>query len=249
MSEQELLELVPLAALGALDGAERAAFEAELAKSPRLQAELRAFEQVAALLPLALPQARPARRALQRRQPWLPWLAAAAAVAFAATALVARSQRELARLDAREARERVAALTEINSRLERDLAGARMALAESRSVRQLVSNPALRLVALRGQQPAPMARARVLYDDAWRECVLLVSQLARAPEGRAYQVWVISGAKPTPAGTFQVDEEGTALVWLPAFEGGAQAFAVSLEPAAGVPAPTGPIVLAGDVGR
>jgi anti-sigma-K factor RskA len=248
MSEQELLELVPLAALGALDGAEREAFLAALPTSPRLQAELEAFEQVAAQLPLALPEARPARRALERRLPWLPWLAAAAAVVFALGALVARNQRDLARRDAREARERVASLAEVNARLERDLAGARMALAEARSVRQLVANPELRWVALKGQQPAPAARACVLYDAAAREAMLVVSQLSRAPEGRAYQVWLISGPRPTPAGMFQVDEEGTALVWLPPLES-AQAFAVSLEPAAGVPAPTGPIVLAGDVGR
>jgi anti-sigma-K factor RskA len=91
----------------------------------------------------------------------------------------------------------------------------------------------------------------VFYDAARREAALLVSQLARAPEGRAYQVWVIAGERPTPAGLFQVDDEGGALVWLPPLEetGRARAFAVSLEPAAGVPAPTGPIVLVGDVGR
>ena len=46
MNEERLLELVPLAALGALDGEDRAAFEAELAASPALQRELAAYQEL-----------------------------------------------------------------------------------------------------------------------------------------------------------------------------------------------------------
>jgi anti-sigma-K factor RskA len=108
----------------------------------------------------------------------------------------------------------------------------------------------MRLVNLTGQQPAPLARARALYDPATRECFLLVADLPRAPQGKAYEVWVIAGAAgaaPMPAGTFQTDDEGAALVRLPMLDATARVktFAVSLEPEWGVPAPTGPIVLAG----
>lgn len=261
IGEQELLELAPIAALGALDGEDRAAFDAALPQSARLQAELRAFERVASLLPLALlpvrpkPAARervlsagPAAASAARRAPALTWLAVAAAVVFAASTLLLRGRLEQARDEARIEREQALALAEVNERLERDLEGARIELAEARNVRQLIGTPGLRLVSLTGQQTAPNARARALYDPATREAFLLVAGLPRAPAGKAYEVWVIAGAAPTPAGTFQVDEQGAALVRLPPLEETARVktFAVSLEPEWGVPAPTGPIVLAGN---
>jgi anti-sigma-K factor RskA len=59
---------------------------------------------------------------------------------------------------------------------------------------------------------------------------------------------VIAGQAPVPAGTFQVDPWGAALVRLPALPETARAktFAVSLEPEWGSAAPTGPIVLLGN---
>src|SRR5262245_15350145 len=262
MNEQELLELAPLAALGALEGAERAAFEARLPRSPRLQAELVAFERIVGMLPLALDPTAPAPRSrlrilespagpsLSRPKPRrsLPgWLAAAAAVALALGMLLLRGQRDEARLAAAALSERSASLIERSARLERELERARLDAAEGRSVRKLIGTPALRLVNLAGQKPAPGARARALYDPATREAVLMVAGLARAPEGSVYEVWVIAAGAPAPAGTFQVDAEGTALLRLAPLEETARAktFAVSLEPAPGGAAPTGPIVLAG----
>lgn len=263
MNERELLELCPIAALGALDGDERSAFLALLPRSERLQAELRAFERVASLIPLALasvepkpgsrldvldmpvPALAPARAA--RRARVLTWLAAAAALGFASSALLMRGQRDDAREETRAAREQAASLGEVNARLGRDLESARIALAEGRSVRDLVGRPGLRLVSMAGQKPALNARARALYDPATSDALLLVTGLERAPEGKAYEVWVIAGPAPTPAGTFQVEVDGSALVRLPWLDetSRVKGFAVSLEPAVGVPAPTGPIVLLG----
>jgi anti-sigma-K factor RskA len=261
MNEQELLELAPLAALDALDGPDRAAFEAMLPSSARLQAELRAFERVVGLLPLALPpvqpkpasrervlNAGPAASAASRPALALTWLAAAAALVFAVGAGVLLNQRNSARDQARTAREQASMLAFANMRLERDLEKARLSLAEGRNVQKLIGNPGLRFVNLTGQQTAPAARGRALYDPMTREAFLLVAGLPRAPQGKAYEVWVIAGPAPTPAGTFQTDDEGTALVKLPVLDQTARVktFAVSLEPEWGVPAPTGPIVLAGN---
>ena len=53
MSDERFLELVPLAALGALDGEERAAFEAAMASSPVLQRELAAYKETAGRIGVA----------------------------------------------------------------------------------------------------------------------------------------------------------------------------------------------------
>lgn len=58
----------------------------------------------------------------------------------------------------------------------------------------------------------------------------------------------ISGAEPIPAGAFRVDQ-GQALVRLPtlAAEKAIDKFAATVEPAGGVPKPTGTLVLLGEV--
>jgi len=60
---------------------------------------------------------------------------------------------------------------------------------------------------------------------------------------------VIAGGAPIPAGVFQVDPNGQAVFRLPdvAEVAKVKTFAVTIEPVAGVPAPTGEMVLAGAV--
>jgi anti-sigma-K factor RskA len=69
------------------------------------------------------------------------------------------------------------------------------------------------------------------------------------PAGKAYELWVLAGQKPVPAGVFKADERGRAVVTLPWAEDTARVhtFAVTLEPESGSPAPTSPIMLAGAV--
>jgi anti-sigma-K factor RskA len=248
-TEKELLELAPLAALGALDGEDQAAFAAALPEQPRLQQELLAFERVVERLPLALPpvQPKPAARervlsgpiprATPRPAPLVTWLAASLAVLSVGAALLLREQRDTALEQARAANEQAAARAGDVKRLEAELE-------QARSIGRLMSQPALRLVSLTGQTGAS---ARAFFDPASREAVLLVAGLPQAPAGKAYEVWVIAGAAPTPAGIFQTDALGQARVRLPALAEPARvkAFAVSLEDEWGVPAPTGPIVLSG----
>jgi anti-sigma-K factor RskA len=89
----------------------------------------------------------------------------------------------------------------------------------------------------------------VVFDPVTREGYLLASGLAPAPEGKAYELWVIAGGPPIPAGVFQANPDGQAVHRLPdvADVAKVKTFAVTVEPAAGVPAPTGEMVLAGAV--
>ena len=92
--------------------------------------------------------------------------------------------------------------------------------------------------------------ARVLVDAASGESVIVVSGLAPAPEGKTYELWALRGDRPPePAGLFAVSREGSLARRAARVErpGEVTAFAVSIEPAAGSQAPTGPIVLVGTV--
>jgi anti-sigma-K factor RskA len=85
----------------------------------------------------------------------------------------------------------------------------------------------------------------------WHETAggLLIAQgLPPAPEGKAYELWAIAGKNaPVPAGVFTVDATGAGSLRVPPIrmEGTVDTFAVTLEPAGGVAAPTGAMCLAG----
>jgi len=75
---------------------------------------------------------------------------------------------------------------------------------------------------------------------------LLVYDLPPPPPGRTYQLWTIEGGKPVSAGTFATSDAGQArhAIATSAQLGDAIFLAVTVEPAGGVPQPTGPIVMA-----
>ena len=62
--------------------------------------------------------------------------------------------------------------------------------------------------------------------------------------GKVYELWTISAGQPRPAGVFTVDASGRATHPVAPTRAPVDVFAVTLEPEGGVPAPTGPIVLA-----
>jgi anti-sigma-K factor RskA len=68
------------------------------------------------------------------------------------------------------------------------------------------------------------------------EGTLVVRDLAAAPAGKTYEIWVIQGGKPLPAGTFAGGNRVAVLLTRPVPEGAV--VAVTLERAGGVAAPT-----------
>jgi len=246
-------------ALDALDGAERATFEAHLAAGcARCEATLRESREALAAVALQAPPAVPppevkaalmqrvgaaASRPRQRRElqrTWLRWTAATAAAMIVGGFLTgmyvaARYERELGRV-ARET-------SRIREDLRHEEAALQARVAAYQTVVELLRDPATRVVAMAGAGPNPQAHGRVVWHQAAGGQVL-VANLPPAPEGKAYEMWTIAGGKPTPAGMFQADPSGQALHRMPGGTGPVEVFAVTLEPAAGVPAPTGPIVLA-----
>jgi hypothetical protein len=261
MTPEEIRERAALAGLGVLDGEERELFEAILRENPDARREMESFAKAAERLGLAaLPVAPPPRardRLLAATRPHvlakssrsMTALAAAAAVLFALGFFVMRAERDEARRAAEAAREQAARAVEQARQVQGELQAARESLAREGGLRTLVSYPEARLVDLGPLPAAPRARARVVFNSKTRDAILIASGLEPAPEGKGYEVWVIGKAAPVPAGVFQVDAKGNAVHRLPkvAEVEGVKTFAVTLEPAGGVPAPTGPMVLAGTV--
>lgn len=260
MNHDEIVELAAGYALGALDTEDRARFEALLdAGDAEAHAALGGFEatvrDVAAETAEAPPPAVKAalmaridaehrsrgavtqllstpRAAAPRRSPWTIVLVGAMAAGIAALAVgLAVSTVYDRRID----------------QLGRQQAQLQQELGRQQELITILKDPATRVVALAGLAAAPDARGRMLWHS--KAGGLLVTQgLPAAPEGKAYELWAISGKDaPVPAGVFTVDARGVGSIQVAPLEGGAgpDTFAVTLEPAGGVPAPTGSMYLAG----
>jgi anti-sigma-K factor RskA len=256
-------ELAPLAALDALDGEDVLDFREHLPGCAECQAELAAYEEVAgrigssagtlppppAVRDRVLASAGAARGRPRTARPvprwWPAALATAAVLAVGLTFSLLSARRQLEQM-----RDRNQALEQEAEQARREVSLLREALVEARAVRDLVASPEARLTSLAGLKPAPHARGRVIWNAATREAILVAFGLDSPPAGKAYEIWVIGpSSRPVPAGLFQPRPDGSALVSLPQVEDTAQprTFAVTLEPAAGTAAPTGPMVLAGSV--
>lgn len=131
-----------------------------------------------------------------------------------------------------------------------DLRRARTELTAATAVLELLaSTPAGGEVVLAGLDAAPGGRARVFVDRAGGRAVLVAGNLPELPADRTYQLWTIADGTPRSAGVFEVRPDGTGLLLVEDLPAEPPAtWAVTIEPAGGVPQPTGPMVLAGRPG-
>jgi anti-sigma-K factor RskA len=273
MTHDDLRESLAAWAIGALRDQERREVDAHLEACPMCREEAAAF----AAVPLALagsaamdvpgpvirarlvshvnaqPGAAPREtQALEapvppsRTSP-APWLAVAASLILAAYLGVdgVRLRNQLATLtrELQEARA-AAAATEIR------LASLQQAADKSQSAFAVLSAPDVARIDLAGQPgSAAGASGRAFWSRA-RGMVFSATALPPPPPGRTYQVWVVT-AQPAPisAGLIEPDPNGRVNVVFatPSDIPQPVAVAVTLEPAGGVPAPTGPKVLVGMV--
>jgi anti-sigma-K factor RskA len=115
-------------------------------------------------------------------------------------------------------------------------------------ITNVMGAPVLTTLALAGQGPFSKAVA-VAYIDQNGRVTLYAYHLPPVPDGRVYQMWVI-GEKQAPlsVGLLTVDPQGESKYDSGPIRGleGSVKVAVTLEPAGGVPAPTGPFVLLGE---
>lgn len=223
-------------ALNALPEDERAFFERHLPACEPCQREVRELRATAALLGRAVPEAPPpglrnrvlaAAHETRQQSPQLPPSGRGAgrvraALSAAVVLLVA-----------------VAGLGVVAARLDDRVEELEAQVRASRAVVRVVQAGRTRSERLTGRGAA---RAHVLWSP--ESAVLVASRLPEPPPGSVYQLWLIRGGQPVPAGTFR-PEDGRALVGLRGRPAGADPVAVTVEPRGGSPAPTGDVVVEG----
>jgi anti-sigma-K factor RskA len=93
----------------------------------------------------------------------------------------------------------------------------------------------------------PGAQGKLSIDRGSGRAWLLAADLTAPPEGKAYQLWFLTGGPPLPGAVFEPDERGEAMVEasVPAEARDAAAFAVTIEPAVGATTPGADVVLKG----
>ena len=210
----------------------------EAAPPPELKAKI-----LASLGPSVVdrPVDRPVERAVERipaPRSGFPWRALAAAavlgmIVFAVDDARMRRERE-------DLRSQSAALAD-------KLRTTETALAERVLRARVLESEDVQMMILGGQGPQPGAQGRVFWSARARRGIIVASNLAPLPADRQYELWVFQAGKPVNAGVFDVDANGRAFFESTEFPPALQAaemFAVTVEPRGGVPAPTGPIVLA-----
>ena len=261
----ELTLLAPAYALGALDADERRAFEAHLSTCQACTAEVRSLSRITVGLAQTPTQVSP-RPELRDRilasvgasasayrprvvmpsapsSRFAPWLRAAAVLLLAAGfATFAWDQRRQMRILAARLDETATAARSS----EQALSEARRAVVDAQSALAVLTAPDLVRIDLAGQGDAPQASGRALWSRQ-RGMVFSGTNLPPLPAGRVYQVWVVTAQAPVSAGLLTPDATGGGSVY---FETPVDilppvAVAVTLEPAGGVPAPTGERYLIG----
>jgi anti-sigma-K factor RskA len=168
------------------------------------------------------------------------WVAAAAvlvAVVAGGLAWQFRSEGRVLRAALSSGEQRVA-------RLEDQVRVLRTQAATAAQTGAVLTAADLRRIELSGQAPAPNAAGRVFWSPT-HGLVFAATNLPPLPPGRVYQLWIVADS-PISAGIAQQLGTGfnvTAPTSTPAPT--PKAFALTIEPAGGRPAPTGPMFLLG----
>ncbi len=270
MSHQKYSELCPIYALGALDGEDLRELKTHLKSGcAECEQDIREYSDVIARLPEALGDAALShnlKKSLMDRieadsKPrnelfsapvkqvstphrtrtlieWLPWgLAATAALLLLATLwIILQMNHQLADQQA-QLHEELKQIEQLKGELQ-----------EERLVTAFLQTPGVRVTALAGTPKSPQANGIVFWSPKATQAYFFASNLPVAPAGKTYQLWMITD-KPVNAGIFGVNREGKGSLPIEGLSDTAKAqkFAVTLEPAGGVPQPTGDMQLLGSI--
>jgi anti-sigma-K factor RskA len=252
MAHEEWLERAEIYGLGALDGDELIQFEAHLAACPVCDGHIRETKENLAVIarsltPLAPPPqlksrllhqinpvvAPPVREKTRSR--WFPWSISAGAFAAAGLLFMLTWNLYTTRQELQRLQKEVASIQAGSTLHETSI--------------QFLSDPHARSAHLKGLAPSPDAMGHLLWNPETGKGVLITMGLPKNTPDKVYELWAIAGDQPVPAGTFSVEDKPHTLLKIPSLPQGKSfdKFAVTLEPAGGVPKPTGPMHLLGSL--
>jgi anti-sigma-K factor RskA len=247
MNCDELRGCYELHALGVLSEPELSEAESHLRREcPQCTKEMRRARETNAIMFASVPEVAPPAR-LRRRimtsigaepsrgfSAWVPWVSTIAAGLSAVFLFITLE-------DVREGERRASSQV---VQLQSNVSQMESSLSRMQDAVRMMGEPDTTQVTF-GQGP----QGRVLVNPK-RGVLFLASNLPQLPAGKTYELWVIpkgAGAAPRPAGLFQSDTNGNAMHMVagPIDVAATAAFAVSVEPEAGSPAPTTtPIIIA-----
>jgi anti-sigma-K factor RskA len=234
MDHKRFDDLKEAYAFGALSDEERLEFEEYLAAHPELQAEVDDLGATVNLLALAPEEYEPSPELRNRI------LGAIGAEVPEVTRIEATRSRRLLKarnLAAAAATALLIALASWNVVLLEDLRETRSELAERQEPR---------VIRLQGSGEAESARVELMRTDDGMT-VLTAEDLPEIPEGRTYQVWLIEGDRPEPAGLLEPGPDATAAAVVGGSIEDANTIAVTVEPDGGSDAPTTQPVLSANL--
>ncbi len=266
-----------LYALGALEGDEKLAIEQHVASCANCTEKLAEARGRIALLALAAPQSAPSaavkQRLMQQVRADAEGVANAPASVREASRKPSSAPQESARAGGFFGRWRTAVLVpafavlaiatvllwrenrDVNRQLNELRYSAlkqeielQVQLQDARSVADMIESHDTVTVALAQQPGMPTGAAHVMYNSKMG-MLMYDGQLAPAPVAKTYQLWLVpADGKPISAGVFNPVSGRPDHMMMKLPPGiSAKEFAVSLEPAGGMPQPTGPMVLIGPV--
>lgn len=241
-------------ALGALEGPEKEALERHLEECASCRSELQELQGNAMLLALSavgpLPPAHLRKRLLRavareqrenvltpRRSLW--WLVVPYAVSASLIVLAVFLWSET-----RSLHQTIAKLGQRQSENETQLR-------QAQDLIHTLTSPESKRITLAPVKAQPQPQGKAYYLSGSGHLIFLANNLAPLPANKVYELWLIpSTGSPLPAGLFQPDSRGTATIVNPPLPAGveAKAFAITIEPAGGSPAPTSEPIMLGTGG-
>ncbi len=268
--DDRIEELISAYTLGVLDGNELKELEDYLRNNPGVYQKLineneAAFSQLAYVLKGSSPRPGLRNELLadikkekedheietkipfwQRLQPmWLGLGSAVAAIIIISLITYSSSLNN----SLKEQQAKISNLEELISEQDSELAMLKEEFGSQSEMVSFLQNPDVVIINLVKTEPDLKAVARVLWNPGDDEALFYGINLPEIPDGKTYQLWAIAGDKPESLGVFNVDERGNNLHLIKSLSnfGDIGTFAVSLEPAGGVPLPTGKVYLAGEI--
>jgi hypothetical protein len=162
------------------------------------------------------------------------------AIVAAGSAWTAHRQSIVALAEIERQRQQVAAI-------QQTLARVQAAADEAHRAMDITTAADAARIALAGQQAAPGASGQVFWS-ASRGLLFTAANLPPLPPGRVYQLWYVTAAAPVSAALVSPDTAGQSrTIAAPVAAVQPRAFALTIEPAGGVPAPTGAFYLLGSL--